>query len=232
MVALRSVARGETMYLPRHFEETDRARLHAAIRAHPLGTLIVLTPEGLCANHVPFVVHPELGANGTLRGHVARANTVWRDFAPDVQALAVFHGPQAYVSPSWYATKRESAKVVPTWNYIAVHAHGPLRAVEDRAWLRSQIERLTSEHEQAPQPWRVDDAPADYVEHLLGAIVGLELAIERLVGKWKLSQNRPARDREGVAAGLIAEGSDEAAALANALREASASARAASPRRA
>lgn len=210
------------MYVPRHFEATDPAILHALIRAHPLGALVVQSAEGLSASHLPFVLHPELGPHGTLRGHVARANPVWHEPARgDTHALVIFQGPQGYVSPAWYATKRESGKVVPTWDYVVVHAHGPLRAIEDRAWLRQQIEQLTHAHEAGrAEPWRVADAPADYVERMLGAIVGLELPIARLVGKQKLSQNRPARDRQGVVDGLLAEGGAAAAELARLVAEA------------
>src|SRR5262249_34938418 len=149
-----------------------------------------LTPTGLAANHVPLLLDAPQGELGTLRGHVARANPIWRELSADAQALAIFHGPQGFVSPAWYATKRETGKVVPTWDYAVVHAHGPLRAIEDRDWLRRNVEQLTAQHEAGRAvPWRVADAPADYVEHMLGAIVGLELAIARLVGKWKLSQN-------------------------------------------
>ncbi|RPH84998.1 MAG: FMN-binding negative transcriptional regulator, partial [Candidatus Rokuibacteriota bacterium] len=135
------------MYLPRHFEETRAPILHELIRAHPLGVLVGLTSSGLVANHIPFEVDPDPAPFGTLRAHVARANPFWRECAPDVEALAVFRGPDAYVSPAWYPTKRDTGKVVPTWDYAVVHAHGPVRFIEDRAWLRQLVEQLTNRHE-------------------------------------------------------------------------------------
>ena len=207
------------MYVPSHFEETRADVLHQLIRAHPLAALVTLGAAGLNANHIPFEIEPAPAPCGTLRGHVARANPVWRDAAADVDALVIFQGPQAYVTPSWYATKRETGKVVPTYNYMVVHAYGPLRVVEDRAWLRALVERLTNRFEAArPQPWAVKDAPGDYIETMLGAIVGIEIPVARLVGKWKASQNRPAKDRTGVIAGLHESGSPDAALMADAVR--------------
>jgi transcriptional regulator len=191
------------MYVPAHFEETRPDVLHQLIRNHSLAALVTLGPAGLDANHIPLEVDPEPSPLGTLRGHVARGNPVWRDFSRDVEALAVFQGPQAYISPAWYATKRETGKVVPTYNYAVVHAYGPIRIVEDRVWLRGLVERLTIRYEAGkPEPWKVTDAPADFVEQMLGAIVGIEIRITRLSGKWKVSQNRPGADREGVAKAL------------------------------
>jgi transcriptional regulator len=191
------------MYSPSQFEETRVEVLHELIRAHPLGTLVTLGKAGLEANHIPFEVHPDPAPFGTLRAHVARANPAWRDFSADVGALVVFQGPSAYITPSWYAAKRETGKVVPTYNYAVVHAYGALRAIEDQSWLRALVGRLTGRFE-APraQPWQVTDAPADFVENLLGAIVGLEIPVARLVGKWKMSQNRPATDHRGIVEGL------------------------------
>lgn len=207
------------MYLPKHFEETRVEVLHELIHAHPLGALVALTPSGLAANHVPFEVEPEPAPFGTLRGHVARANPLWREFARDVEVLAIFQGPGTYVSPAWYPTKRETAKVVPTWNYAVVHVHGPLRVIEDRAWLRAFVEKLTNRHEAGrPDPWTITDAPAEYIEKQLGAIIGLEIPITRLVGKWKVSQNRPDQDRAGVVEGLLREGGPDAAAIADLVR--------------
>jgi transcriptional regulator len=204
------------MYLPGHFEESRVDVLHALVHAHPLGTLVTLTGAGLDANHLPFEVDPEPAPFGTLRGHVARANRVWRDAVPGAEALVIFQGPGTYVSPAWYETKRETGKVVPTWNYAVVHARGIPRFIEDRAWLLSFVTRLTDRHEAGrPEPWRVTDAPAGYVEAQLGAIVGVEVPIARLVGKWKMSQNRPAPDRAGVVDGLRREGGPAGAAIAD-----------------
>jgi transcriptional regulator len=147
------------MYLPKQFEETRVAVLHELIRAHPLGALVTLTPGGIEANHIPFEVDPEPAPLGTLRGHIARANPLWRDFSPDAPALAIFQGPDAYISPSWYATKKITGKVVPTWNYAVVHARGVLRFIDDRDWLRAFVEKLTHRHETRRRaPWKVSNA--------------------------------------------------------------------------
>src|SRR2546421_3124894 len=165
------------MYLPTHFEETRTDVLHGLIQAHPLGALVTLTPGGLDANHIPFEVDPAPAPFGTLRGHVARANPVWREFSREVEVLVIFQGPGTYVSPAWYETKQETGKVVPTWNYAVVHAHGALRVIEDRAWLRDFVTALTNRYEATRRdPWQVTDAPADYIDKQLGAIVGLELS--------------------------------------------------------
>jgi transcriptional regulator len=208
------------MYLPKHFEETRVQVLHELIHAHPLGALVVLTSAGLEANHIPLEVDPDPAPFGTLRGHIARANPLWRDSARDTEALVLFQGPGTYISPAWYATKQETGKVVPTWNYAVVHAHGPVRFIDDRAWLRAFVEQLTNRHEAArPEPWRITDAPADFIDKQLGAIIGLEIPITRLVGKWKVSQNRPPQDREGAVEGLSREGGDAGAAMARLIRE-------------
>jgi transcriptional regulator len=208
------------MYLPKHFEETRVETLHALIRAHPLGALVTVGPAGLDANHVPFEIDSDPTPFGTLRAHVARANPLWKE-AANAEVLVLFQGPEIYISPSWYPTKQETAKVVPTWNYAVVHAHGRLRAIEDRDWLRAFVTRLTDRHEAGKaDPWKVTDAPADYVESMLGGIVGLEIPLTRLVGKWKVSQNRPAADQDGVVDGLSREGQPEASAMADLVRRA------------
>ena len=195
------------MYVPRHFAETRVDVLHDLIRRHPLGTLVVAAPAGLEASHVPFEISPDPAPFGTLRCHVARANPIWQKLAADRQVLVVFQGEQTYVSPSWYVAKQENGKVVPTWNYAAVHAYGIATAVHDAAWLRRMVEDLTNRHEHdRADPWKVSDAPADYVEKLLGAIVGMEIPVTQLIGKWKVSQNRSVADRQGVIAGLEADG--------------------------
>src|SRR5471030_2633835 len=164
------------MYLPSHFAKPRTEVLHRLIREHPLAVLVTLDANGLNANHIPFELDPAPAPFGTLRGHVARANPAWREFSKDVEALLVFQGAQHYISPSWYPTKQETGKVVPTYNYIVVHAYGPLRVIDDRVWLRGLVERLTNRHETASaQPWKITDAPADYIEQMLGAIVGIEI---------------------------------------------------------
>jgi len=207
------------MYLPKHFDESRIAVLHELIREHPLGALVTLTANGLDANHLPFEVDPQPAPLGTLRGHVARANPLWREFTRDAEALVIFQGASAYVSPSWYPTKRKTGEVVPTWNYAVVHARARVRVVDEREWLRGLVERLTRRHESGrADPWKVTDAPADYIERQLGAIVGLELPIARLTGKWKVSQNRPPEDRAGVVEGLLRQGGDSRAAMADLVR--------------
>lgn len=207
------------MYLPAHFEERRPEPLHALMRHQPLATLVTLDAQGQPdANHIPL--HLELGPGdgplGRLCGHVARANPLWREAAAQrTEVLAIFHGPAAYISPAWYPSKAQDGRVVPTWNYVVVHAHGQLRAVDgDRAWLRQQLTALTAQQEAGlpHTPWQLDEAPADYLERMLGAIVGLELTVTRLVGKWKVSQNHSASNRAGVVAGLTAQGQHEAAA--------------------
>jgi transcriptional regulator len=205
------------VYVPTHFEESRTDVLHALIRAHPLAALVTQTPDGLVANHIPFEIDPDPAPFGTLRGHMARANPQWRTLA-DAPALAIFQGPSAYVSPAWYATKRDTGRVVPTWNYAVVHAHGPLRVIHDPDWLLNFVTRLTTRHEAGrPDPWQVTDAPAEYIATQLAAIVGIEMPIARLEGKWKVSQNRPPADRAGVAEGLLREGN--AAAMAELVRQ-------------
>jgi transcriptional regulator len=204
------------MYNPAHFQETRVPVLHELIRRHPLATLVTLGPDGLMANHIPMEIDTEPAPFGTLRGHVARANPVWRVSAREVEALVIFSGPDGYVTPSWYLTKEESGRVVPTWNYAVVHAHGPLRAIEDMGWLRDFVSRLTDRHEsERAAPWKVTDAPADFIERQLGGIVGLEIPVRRLEGKWKVSQNRPAPDRAGVVAGFRERGDPVSGALAD-----------------
>ena len=191
------------MYLPRHFEQHDRAALAALMRERPLATLVVATRSGPSADLIPLEYVADAGPHGTLRGHVARANPLWQHAG--AQALVVFTGPDAYVSPGWYAAKREHGKVVPTWNYTMVQARGVLRAVDDAAWLRALVGRLTDHHEAAQAtPWQVGDAPDDFVAQMLRAIVGIEITLDTLQGKWKIGQNRSVADREGVAAGLDA----------------------------
>ncbi len=191
------------MYLPAHFKEERGAVLQSLMREHPLATLVTLNEQGLTAGHLPLEYDPEPAPWGTLRGHLARANPQWRDFRREVDALAVFHGPQGYISPALYPSKQQGGMVVPTWNYAVVHASGPLRTIDDSTWLRQLVTRLT-EHQEAQRtnPWHVADAPEAYLEKMLAAIVGIEISVRRLDGKWKMSQNRPAPDRAGVISGL------------------------------
>lgn len=202
------------MYILPAFAETRTEILHTAIRAAGLATLVTLGPDGLTGTPLPLMLDPEDGPHGTLHGHLARANPQWRTTDPAVEALAMFSGPDAYVSPGWYATKAETGKVVPTWNYVTVHAYGPIDYYEDAAALRDVVTRLTNLRE-APfaAPWAVVDAPEDYVRAHLKGIVGFRLRITRIEGKWKMSQNRNAADRSGVAAGLATQGQSEVAAL-------------------
>jgi transcriptional regulator len=195
------------MYQPPAFREDRLEVQHGLIRAHPLGLLITAGPAGLLANPFPFLLDAGGTPLGTLRLHIARANPQWREFDAIDECLVVFQGPQDYVTPSWYATKRETGKVVPTWNYVMVHAWGRPRVVNDAVWLRRQLDDLTASREAKREaPWKVDDAPADFVTQQMRAIVGVEIPIGRIEGKWKMSQNRPEADRAGVIAGFRQSG--------------------------
>lgn len=208
------------MYVPRHFAEERIDVLHAAIARTGLATLVTLGDRGLLATHLPLVLDSDAGPFGTLYGHVARGNSQWRDHVASVDALAIFLGPDAYISPNWYATKRENGRVVPTWNYLAVHAYGPLQTYDDPHRLRAHVERLTKLHESGrADPWHVSDAPAEYVDGLLKGIVGLELPIARIEGKWKMSQNRPEVDRQGTLEGLESTGDPADHAVAEIMRQ-------------
>jgi len=208
------------MYVPAHFAESRVEVLHELIRSRPLGVLVTLGAEGLSANHVPFEIVPEPQPFGSLRCHVARANPVWRDFKPDYEALVIFTGPSTYVSPSWYPTKNQSGDVVPTYNYLVAHAYGAMTVTHDTEWLRGLVTRLTHRFEAGREaPWQVTDAPAAFIEKQLGAIVGIEIPISKLVGKWKVSQNRPPQDREGVARALGELDDADSAAIARWVKE-------------
>ena len=195
------------MYQPPHFREDRLDVQHGLIRAHPLGLLITSGPAGLMANPIPFLIDAGASGQGTLLCHMARANPQWRELGVVEECLVVFQGPQDYVTPSWYPTKRETGKVVPTWNYATVHAWGKPMVIDDPEWLRRQIDSLTQTREDPrPEPWKVDDAPADYVAAQIKGIIGVEIMIGRIEGKWKVSQNRPEADRAGVAAGYRGQG--------------------------
>jgi transcriptional regulator len=204
------------VYLPNSFKEERVSILHDAIRRSGLATLVSLTDEGLIASHVPLLIDPEPAPYGTLLGHLARPNPQAQRAIGD--ALAIFLGPDAYITPSWYATKRETGKVVPTWNYVAIHAYGPLEFVDDPVHAREHITHLTSRHEQGRAvPWAPSDAPEDYIANQVRKIIGFRLTINRLEGKWKMSQNRPVEDRVGAAAGLEKEGKHDLAQLIRAV---------------
>jgi transcriptional regulator len=176
--------------------------MHELMTNNPFATLVTLSAEGLCANHIPFELRKAPEPYGTLVGHVARANPVWQA-SEGKEAIVIFHGTNAYITPSWYPTKAETGKVVPTWNYAVVHAHGSVRVTEDTQWLRSHIENLTNVQESPfSHPWSVSDAPADFTEKLLSRIVGIEISVNKLSGKWKVSQNRSKPDKAGVVDGL------------------------------
>lgn len=210
------------MYVLDHFAEERVDRLLDLIRTEPLGILVTGGVDGLTANHIPFVLDPVVGPSGTLQGHVARSNPVWRDEPAPPEVLVIFQGPAAYISPNWYPGKREDGRQVPTWNYLTVHAHGPLVVHDDTRWLRAQTGRLTRLMERhQPTPWKMADAPRDYVESMLTEIVGIEIPITRLVGKAKLSQNKADRDQSGAANGLRHAGGDERSAMAELIERAS-----------
>ena len=193
------------MYTPATFREERLDMLHALIDAHPLGALVRHGKDGLCADHLPFeIAAPTPDAPfGILRAHVARANPLWRGAGGNEDCMVIFQGPHAYITPAWYAEKQRSGKEVPTFNYAVVHAHGPLRSIDDAPWLMDLLERLTTRHEAGqPMPWTIADAPAGYIEKLLKAIVGIEIPLTRITGKWKLGQNRSTQDQASMAHGL------------------------------
>lgn len=200
------------MYIQPLFAETRAEALHRLMRDYPFATLIVTTPQGIVANHLPIEVRAE---EGLLRCHFGRGNPLWRELVDGGEALVIFRGPQAYLSPQWFDSGQRSGRRAPSWNYAAVHARGPLRLVADDAWLKAHLAALTAQQEAAlATPWQIDDAPADFVDGLLGAIVGVEIRIDRLVGKWFLSQQRTAADRARIVAQLRQQPQDNAAALA------------------
>lgn len=194
------------MYVPSHFREDDIGTLQQYIRDYGFGLLIIADGDGIEANHVPFhLIAEEDGSPGHLQCHLARSNQAWQRLRGGARVLAVFQGPDAYVSPSWYETKAETGRVVPTWNYLAVHAEGSARIIEDPTWLKRHLHQLTDQHESdMSTPWSVDDAPTEFTERLVQAIVGVEIRIDSLTGKLKASQNQPERNRAGVKAGLEA----------------------------
>ncbi|MEO6269677.1 MAG: FMN-binding negative transcriptional regulator [Lautropia sp.] len=190
------------MYLPAHFEQPDQAAVHRLMLDSPLATLVTCSDGAIDANHVPMIAVLR-DRKIVLRFHVARANPLWRDADPAGEVLAIFQGPDTYISPSWYATKAQHGKVVPTWNYAVVHAYGRLTVFDDKEWLREFLPSLTNTHEaRFDKPWQVGDAPDDYIETMMGSIVGLELEVGRVLAKWKMSQNQPAANRATLVTGL------------------------------
>jgi len=202
------------MYIPRANSETRTPVIHRLMEDHPFASLITQGSSGLSASHIPMVLEPNGTPLGRLKCHLSRANPQWREFSPDIDALAIFCGPQHYITPAWYPEKQETGKVVPTWNYAVVHAYGRLRIIEDSQWLMTHLNSLTTIHESnSPDPWKIEDAPADFIASQIKGIVGLEMVIDRLEGKWKVSQNRSEQDRAGVAEGLAELDTDESLAM-------------------
>lgn len=214
------------MYVPAHFEESKIEVLHALIVTHPLATLVTMTSNGINANHIPLHLVKDKGQYGTLQGHVARANPVWSDIDNDVETLIIFQGPNSYITPSWYPTKQEHGKVVPTWNYVTVHAYGKLRVIDDPVWVKSQLELLTAQQEASfDRPWVVSDAPVEFTDKMISAIVGVEILVTKLTGKWKVSQNQPKLNQTGVVEGLKSLNTTEATNVSALVEKASQNAR-------
>jgi len=197
------------LYLPEHFAEDRPDQLHALMHAYPLGALVMHTDTGLDANHIPFELLAEQGAHGVLQGHIARASPLVQQITDGMPVLVIFQGPQGYISPNWYPSKHETHRQVPTWNYEVVHAHGRIRLRDDERFVRGLVARLTREHETQAgpeRPWKMTDSSPDYISQMLAAIVGIEIDIERLVGKFKLSQNKAAADVAGAVEALDERG--------------------------
>jgi transcriptional regulator len=202
------------MYIPKHNEEKRVPVMHSLIASSPLGTLVTLGASGLFATHIPMLLEDDGTEFGVLRGHISRANPQWRDFVPTVDALAIFAGHQHYITPNWYPETKEHGREVPTWNYVVVHAYGPLTVIQDEHWLLTNVEKLTNIHEAgSPVPWKISDAPEDYIKSQLRGIVGLEIPIQRLLGKWKVSQNKTERARNGIIEGLAELNTPESLAM-------------------
>lgn len=200
------------MYLPPYFATDDPEALHKLMQAHPLGALIIHGKRGLDANHLPFELDTESGKHGVLRAHVARNNPLWQEARDGDEVLVIFKAADAYISPSWYPSKHDHHKQVPTWNYSVVHAHGRIQIRDDARFVRRLLANLTRHHEAGePTPWKMADAPREYMETMVQAVVGIEIEIERLVGKFKLGQNKGEADRQGAAHALHARGLVEVA---------------------
>lgn len=204
------------MYLQPQFEEARTDVLQQLIRAHPLATFVTLMGSEIVVNHMPFLIATDVGEFGTLKGHIPRTNPVWSAFHGGQEAVAVFQGPQSYITPSWYPSKCAHGRVVPTWNYAVVHVRGRPRIIEDANWLLAHLTELTDEHEfREAHPWKLSDAPEDFTQQMIARLVGIELPIGSITGKWKVSQNRPIDDRLAVATGLRSRGDDVSRAMAD-----------------
>jgi transcriptional regulator len=202
------------MYIPSANQEDRVPVIHKLMEDQPFASLITMGTSGLFASHIPMVLEHDGTPFGRIKGHLSRANQQWKEFSPSIEALAIFSGPQHYITPSWYPEKLETAKVVPTWNYAVVHAYGHIKVIEESEWLMAHLESLVNIHEASfSVPWKIEDAPADYVASQVKGIVGLEMAIERLEGKWKVSQNRSEHDRVGVADGLTDLNTEQSLAM-------------------
>jgi transcriptional regulator len=202
------------MYIPHAYEEKRIPVMQEFIDSQPFASLITMGASGLFASHIPMVLEQDGSEFGVLKAHISRANTQWRDIDSSVDALAIFSGPEQYITPSWYPGKHEDGKVVPTWNYAVVHAYGPILLHEDASWLLAHLESLTNIHEATNErPWKVSDAPSDFIQSQVRGIIGIELPIRRLEGKWKVSQNRNERDRLGVSEGLAKRNTPESLAM-------------------
>jgi transcriptional regulator len=207
------------LYIPKFNEETRVEVLHGLIGSQPLATLVTMGASGLIATHLPMVLSPGENAPDILRGHVSRANPQWRELDASVEALAIFAGTEHYITPSWYPEKFEDGKVVPTWNYAVVHVYGSVRLVEDPGWLLTHLKSLTAQHESAfARPWAVTDAPEDYIASQLRGIVGIEIPVRRMEGKWKVSQNKSEQTRESIEKGLEDLGTPASVAMRDLVR--------------
>ena len=208
------------MYIPVANREDDISELRRFVRANPFCTLVSVTGQGLVASHIPVVLHENASGFGVLRGHLARGNSHWRDFNKGVETLAIFAGPQHFISASWYPGKKTHGREVPTWNYVAVHVYGRLRVIEDQDWLLDHLKTLVDKNERiAEHPWSVSDAPQEFITAQMHAIVGLELEVSRVEGKWKVSQNRNDEDAAGVMAGLQSLGTPSSEVMRELVRE-------------
>jgi len=208
------------MFTPANLKEDRVEVLHSLIKQHPLGAMVINAGDGPTADHIPFILHDDGSINGVLRGHVAKRNPVVEAAKAGVQTLVIFQGPQVYITPSWYPSKREHGKAVPTWNYALVHAHGTLSLQEDKAWLREHLDALTHRHEHMrSEPWAPSDAPVKFIDQQIGGILGVQIKIDRFEGKWKVSQTKNVTDRAGVVEGLRQVATDDAKAMAELVKQ-------------